>query len=85
MRLDSWLVRRLGACDRQALHRGRRHEDEDDRRDKPQHEDVLGDRQVDAGNSREMNQRVIERAVGNVIDDRLTGIESLGCGVTAAL
>ena len=56
-----------------------------DRRDQPQHEDVLGDRQIDAGNSREMNQRVIERAVGDVIDDRLAGVESLGRGVTAAM
>ena len=62
-----------------------RDEHEDDRRDEPEHEHVLGHRQVDAGDRRQMNQRVIERAVGDVIDDGLAGVEAFGCRVTAAM
>ena len=62
-----------------------RHDEEHDGRDEPQHEDMLGDRQVDAGDGRKMNQRVIERAVGDVIDDGLAGVEAFGCRVTAAM
>ena len=55
-----------------------RDDDEHERRDEPQHEHVLGHRQIDAGDRRQMNQRMIERAVGDVIDDGLAGVEAFG-------
>ena len=51
--------------------------EEDQRRDDPEHEHMLGHREVDAEDRREMNQWVIDRAVGDVLDDDFTGIELL--------
>ena len=33
------------------------------------------------GNRRQVNQRMIERAVGDVLDDGLAGVEAFGGGV----
>ena len=55
------------------------------RRDQPEHEDVLGDRQIDSRDRRQVNQRMIERAVGDVIDDRLAGVEAFRRRVAAAV
>ena len=52
-----------------------RDDEEYDRRDEPEHEDVLGHREVDSGNRRQVNQRMVERAVGDVTDDRFAGVE----------
>ena len=54
----------------------RRDHDEQHRRDDPQHEDVLAHRQIDAEHGRQMDQRVIGRAVRDVADD----VEPFGLG-----
>ena len=54
--------------------RGDDHEEQ--RRHQPDHEDVLGHREVDAVDLRQMDQRMIDAAVGDVTNDRLAGIES---------
>ena len=58
----------------------RRDDQEDQARHDPEHQDVLADRHVDAEDRRQMDQRVIGRAVGDVPDDRLAGVEALAGG-----
>ena len=53
-------------------------DDEDDQRHQPQHEDMLGDREVDAVDLRKMDERVVEPGVGDVPDDGFAGVEPLG-------
>ena len=59
----------------------RRHDHEDQRGDQPEHEHVLGDREVDPADRRQVNQRVFVRAVRDVADDHLAGVELAGGGV----
>ena len=57
---------------------GPRHDDEDDRRDEPQHEHMLGDRKIDAEHLRQMDQRMVDARVRHMLDDDLAGVELLG-------
>jgi len=57
---------------------GDRDDEEHERRDHPEHEDMLGDGEVDAEERWEVNERVIQRAVRDVLDDHLAGVELLG-------
>ena len=52
--------------------------EERDGGDQPEHEDMLGDRHIDTEYGRKMDEGMIDAAVGNVLDDRLTGVEPLG-------
>ena len=56
-------------------------DDEHDGRDQPQHQDVLGHREVDAEDRRQMDQRMVDAAVRDVLDDHLAGVEFLGGSV----
>ena len=55
-------------------------DEEDGGRDDPQHEHVLGHREIDPGDGGQVNERVIEAAVGDVLDDHFAGIEPFGGG-----
>ena len=48
-----------------------RDQEKHDGGDQPQHEHVFRHGKVDAGDGREMDQRMVDRAVGNVLDDRV--------------
>ena len=50
----------------------------DQRRNDPEHEDMLGHGKVDAEHGRKLNERVIDRAIGDVLDDDCTGVELFG-------
>ncbi len=52
-----------------------RDDDEHQRSHDPQHQHVLGDRQIDAEHFGQMDQRFVDAAVGNVMNDRFAGIE----------
>src|SRR5688572_24496542 len=54
------------------------HRHEDQGGDDPEHQDMLGDRHVHAHDRRQVNQRVLQRTVGDVLDDRHAGVEGLG-------
>ena len=54
------------------------HDHEDQRGDQPQHEDVLRDGEIDAEDRRQVNQRMVDPAVRDVLDDDLAGVEGLG-------
>ena len=65
-----------------AAHR-QHHHHEDRGGDQPQHQDVLGDREVHAHDGGQVDERVLQRAVGDVLDDRRAGVEALGGGLAA--
>ena len=44
--------------------------------DKPEHEDVFGNREIDAKDGWEVENRVLERAVGHVLDNDLACVEA---------
>jgi hypothetical protein len=46
---------------------------------------VLGDRQVDPEDRRQMDQWMFDRRIGDVANDRRAGIEGLGGGVAGFL
>jgi hypothetical protein len=57
----------------------RERDDEENRRGhQPQHQHVLGDGEIDTEDRREMDERLRQRAVGDVLDDRLAGVEGRG-------
>ena len=47
-------------------------------RGNPQHQDMLADGHVDAGDGRQMNQRMIGWGIGDVAEDGRSSIEALG-------
>ena len=53
----------------------KRHKKEDDRGNKPQHEDVLRHREIDPADRWQMDQRLFVTAVRNVFDDDVARIE----------
>jgi hypothetical protein len=60
---------------------GKRHDDEQRRGHDPQHQDVLGDGEVDPGNRRQVDERMVEGAVGDVTNDRFAGVERIRRGM----
>ena len=53
-------------------------DEEHRRRDEPQHQHVLGHRKIDPEDLRQMDQRMVERRVGDVADDHFAGVEAFG-------